>query len=224
MADYHAKHKYRGEDYAEYYATGRWDGVWGRRVDRRERRGVARLLGRLSPLASILDVPCGAGRFLEALLSGGGDGRRVFQSDIAHEMVARAREAAAGRARGQFVGDAERLPVADASVDLVCTVRLLHHVADPVVRVGILREAARVSRRFVLASYFDRFSLQALRRRVRSRLGGRPSRRVAIRRSEFLEDARRAGLRAVATWGSAPLVSEQRFVVLERVRSDGGGA
>ena len=75
-------------------------------------------------------------------------GARVVTADISPRAAARARERARrhGFAVESIVADVERLPFADASVDLVYVHDGLHHLAEPLVG---LREMARAARRAV---------------------------------------------------------------------------
>jgi demethylmenaquinone methyltransferase/2-methoxy-6-polyprenyl-1,4-benzoquinol methylase len=85
------------------------------------------------PLERLLDVAGGTGRAAVAV-----DADRRVVVDRSAGMLARARERPGVKA---VRGDAERLPVRDASVDAVTVVDALHHVPD---RGAALREAARV--------------------------------------------------------------------------------
>ena len=75
-------------------------------------------------------------------------GARVVTADISARAAGRARERAKrhGFEVESIVADVERLPFADASVDLVYVHDGLHHLANPLVG---LREMARVARRAV---------------------------------------------------------------------------
>jgi arsenite methyltransferase len=76
------------------------------------------LVADLAPGQTVLDLGCGAG--LDTLIAAErvGPGGRVLGLDFSAGMLARARQAAAGRDRAVFLqGDAERLPLASASVD-----------------------------------------------------------------------------------------------------------
>jgi len=90
----------------------------------------------------ILDVGCGTG-YCAAALARRYRGAHVFALDIAHRMLQRAgqREGGCGR-RWLIGGDAESLPLADASVDMVFS-NLTLQWCDPAV---VFREFARVLR------------------------------------------------------------------------------
>jgi ubiquinone/menaquinone biosynthesis C-methylase UbiE len=90
----------------------------------------------------VLDVGCGTG-FLALQLAA--LGHRAFGVDLADEMLdlARRKAAAAGLAAHFEIGDAERLPGADASFDLVIERHVIWTLPEPDVA---LREWARVLR------------------------------------------------------------------------------
>jgi ubiquinone/menaquinone biosynthesis C-methylase UbiE len=97
---------------------------------------------------TVLDVGCGTGGTLDAIVSAHPEAR-AWGIDLSAEMIARARERlaeAGGRAGGAVdlqVADAEHLPLADEAVDLVVCVDSLHHYPDPA---AALREMRRVTR------------------------------------------------------------------------------
>jgi ubiquinone/menaquinone biosynthesis C-methylase UbiE len=101
---------------------------------------------KLPAVQSMLDVGCGLGhwgRCLEPFLP---SGARVVGVDREPQWIEKARASVAGGAGGRFQfqqGEAERLPFADASFDMVSCQTVLIHVKDPVV---VLREMIRVLR------------------------------------------------------------------------------
>ena len=139
----------------------------------REQRIVARLLTQCR-LGSglLLDVPCGYGRFtpLFAHL-----GIAAIGADMSRDMLHLAVESHAPHGRGRWLcASILDLPFADGTFDGALCIRLLHHRYSDAERQCILRELARVSRRFVLISFYRRTSLHALTRRwpgSRRRLG-----------------------------------------------------
>jgi SAM-dependent methyltransferase len=146
------------------------DQAW---VNWREQRILAGLL-RHCQLASgtLLDVPCGYGRFapLFARL-----GITAFGADANSDMVHLAVENHAAYSKGGWLhANIFDLPFAKSTFDGALCIRLLHHRYSDAERQRILCELARVSRRFVLISFYRLTSLHALTRRwpsTRRRLG-----------------------------------------------------
>lgn len=90
-----------------------------------------------------LDVGCGTGRLL-AFLHEAWPGVRFTGLDLSPPYLAEARRLVGRTARLKLVeGAAERLPMANASVDLVVSSYLLHEL-PPAVRAATLSEMARV--------------------------------------------------------------------------------
>ncbi|NTV14694.1 MAG: methyltransferase domain-containing protein [Desulfobulbaceae bacterium] len=94
--------------------------------------------------AAVLDIGCGAG--LDALIAARrvGTTGKVTGLDFSPAMLALARESVreAGLANLEFIcGEAERLPLADRSVDIVLVNGIFNLAPD---RAGVFREIARV--------------------------------------------------------------------------------
>ena len=106
---------------------------------------AAYLLPHLRPGTTLLDVGCGPGTItldLARIVAPGG----VVGIEYVDAPLVAAREAAAerGDTTTRFeVGDAESLPFADGSFDVVHAHQVLQHLTDPV---GALREMVRVCR------------------------------------------------------------------------------
>jgi demethylmenaquinone methyltransferase/2-methoxy-6-polyprenyl-1,4-benzoquinol methylase len=110
--------------------------------DRHWRQAAARAV-ELEPGESAVDVACGTGR-LAAELAREQPAATVLGLDFSSQMVRRARAALGGGQRlGFTVGDAMRLPLRDASVDVVTIAFGLRNLPDP--RQGLL-ELRRVLR------------------------------------------------------------------------------
>jgi SAM-dependent methyltransferase len=103
------------------------------------RRRRALLLGAARPGERVLDLGCGAGRFVAALREAGCDPIGV---EIAEAALERAREVAPG-ADLRRLGDDGSVPLEHGSVDLVWCSEVLEHVADGLY---LLQEARRVLR------------------------------------------------------------------------------
>jgi SAM-dependent methyltransferase len=102
------------------------------------------VLERMVPVAGrdMVDVGCGGGVLVRGLVA---RGARVTGVEISESQLAAAIRDDDGSGARYVVGAAERLPLADASVDVVVFMRSLHHVPADDMASG-LREAARVLR------------------------------------------------------------------------------
>ena len=120
-----------------------YEDVWADLPDDPEPWAWARrrslLLGEARPGERVLDLGCGAGRFLGALRGAGADPVGV---ELAEGALERARRNVPG-AELHLVTPGGELPLEDASVDLVWCSEVLEHVPDTA---GLLSEARRVLR------------------------------------------------------------------------------
>lgn len=119
-------------DLANHLLSGNLDRMWRRRTVRRVRHVLER------PGARVLDVCCGTGDLTMALQRGGG--ALVIGSDFCHPMLVEARRKTAAPL---FEADAMRLPVRDASLDLMTVAFGFRNLAN--YETG-LREMRRVLR------------------------------------------------------------------------------
>ena len=186
---YAARKRYVGEEPLAQYRA---------RSIQRDRAELA-LLAALLPEridGFALDAPSGYGRLSELLRA---RGAKPVSFDISPDM-ARAAHATSGRGA---VAELEHLPLANRSVDIAVCFRLLHHVPTRAQRVAILKELARVARRYVLLTWFHPVSFHHLRR-----LLSRDSRRFALTLRQLQDEALEAGLVLDASRAQAPFVRD----------------
>lgn len=159
---------YQDDEIATSYDARRFTSRSGRNGDLREKRAFSNLLHRLSGITTALDVPCGTGRMTEVLLQ---SGLQVTGCDVSSAMMQQAQSklAAFGKRLQLCQGNLNELPFESSSFDLVTCVRLFGHFPSDV-RVGMLREMARVTRRCIIVQYFYETPLTRLKRFVKRRL------------------------------------------------------
>jgi ubiquinone/menaquinone biosynthesis C-methylase UbiE/uncharacterized protein YbaR (Trm112 family) len=145
--------------------------------------------------ATALTVCGGSGMDAEFLARGGA---RVFSADISLGAAQRARERALRRSLAiiPVVADAERLPFADRSIDLVYVHDGLHHLAEPLQG---LREMVRVARTAVAVNEPARATVTELA--------------IRLRLSERVEDAGNYVARLHPDSIVRELVHDGRFVI-----------
>lgn len=175
---------------AKEYIDKRFGSKRMRRVNEIEQGFAEGLLARVGLHATVLDVPCGSGRFVEVFSKA----EKMYAMDISEGMLGEARKKAPAAANCEFLhGSILDLPLDENSVDLVFTMRLFHHVATPEERSAIFSELCRVSRKWVALTFYRKESWPYIRKKIRGKkINGQP-----IRRGQFYAEAREHGMRLV---------------------------
>lgn len=184
---------YREDEVAATYDR-RWRGERGRARNLRKQRAIELALRRFPAARTVLDVPCGTGRFT-GFLSGRGLDYLGGDAAVAMLLEARGKHPAAPL----VACDLTRLPLPDSSVDVAVCIRLLHLVRDPQLRLAFLRELARVARLGVIVDYRHDRSLRVVLARLRARLGLRKRAPGALPPALIRAEVDAAGL-ALAAW------------------------
>lgn len=149
---YSAKEDYQSSKTAETYEQrDMYKGVIGNRRVKVETNVIRQLADQIEPGSTLLDCPCGNGRWFEILSK---NATKIRAIDVSRGMV----EYASQRKLPDSVsvevglGDAENLPLADNEVDYVFSYALMKHI--PVhIQFDIMKEFARVSRKGVFCSF-----------------------------------------------------------------------
>jgi len=172
---YRARDVYRTEEVVGAYDQRRFSSVKGKLTDKLEKRLIDKALeaASISSGARILDIPCGTGRLSIYLAH---RGLEITGADISLLMVEKAKEKAKKinlAHKIQFeIAEAERLPHGDSAFDAIVSLRLLGHT-PPEARVALLKEFARVSKNYLVLTFYSRNCLQGfLRKRRRRKAGG----------------------------------------------------
>lgn len=198
---------------AKKYAQRHLDSQTHRREVGRIRQGLEGL-----PAGSrILDLPCGAGRFLPTFLD---LELQVTCADVAPDMVAAARSKAeqsgVDLSNVRFaVADVMNTPFGDKEFDAILCNRLFHHFREPETRQRALRELARICRGPIVASFFCADSLDGVYFHVRDALRSKKADdRIPIRFNAFARDIEAAGLTIAQMLPLRGRISKQWYVVL----------
>jgi len=199
---------------AEAYAT-RFERGGRKRIDAREQKAVRKIFACLPDVRTVLDVPSGAGRFVVNLAEGN---REVIEMDVAADVLELAKKRAKKfGVRAQFMqGDASHLPLGDNSVDAIFSNRLLHHMSIAAERGIFLREFYRVTRRYLVVSFFDYLAFGGLRKFLKKLKGRKINYTGQPTLEEFRAEVIAAGFRVrsiILTGG--PWVA-QKFFILEK--------
>jgi SAM-dependent methyltransferase len=212
---------YRDPKVAEDYDFHRFSSPERQKRNARKWAAIRAALRDATGVRTILDLPCGTGRFTGALAREGFD---IIGSDISLEMLHKAasqenQDTVRGQhaaVRGYVQANAEHLPLRNDSLDCVVSIRFMMHV-DPATRVRMLREFHRVSRRWVIVDYRHCYTFRYVLTHTFGKLGlGRtPLSRVS--RKELEQEFTDAGfaIRNVIRV-STPLLSDKWIVLAER--------
>jgi SAM-dependent methyltransferase len=200
----------RLDERAESYAT-KYDRELHKRISSHfERRAIRRALAVTGEhAASVLDVPCGAGRLTPLLEP---ISQRLVSCDYSPAMLRVFRRAHRAPC---FVGSAFDLPFADRAFRVVFSARLSHHIASDARRADYLSELMRISERWVIVTIFDRRSLKNRLRELSRRFTGKRS-KYAFARDDVERIAGGCGFAVVAGLPLSRLASGQVFYVLQR--------
>jgi ubiquinone/menaquinone biosynthesis C-methylase UbiE/uncharacterized protein YbaR (Trm112 family) len=137
---------------------------WKRMSTRREHRLLRRHLLALGRCHRLLDIPSGGGR-LSAQIAPATD--LLIEADIAIGQVLYGRQRSAHTVPQIWMtASAFHIPLRDSSIDGAVCVRLCHHLPSAEERERLVRELLRVSRRFVIMTFFDEHSPKNLIRRA----------------------------------------------------------
>jgi ubiquinone/menaquinone biosynthesis C-methylase UbiE len=207
------------EDQAKLYFKKHKRGFWHRVSNWYEQRMAARALAMAGEPKSVLDLPCGAGRFWE-LLARVPD-RQLVAADYSEDMINTAlnfQSPHISKRFKTFQTSAFDIKLPDAAVDCIFCMRLLHHVAEQEARTKMFREFRRVSRDTVCVSLWVDGNLQALRlRRSQKRRQNRQYyTRFLFDRSQIETEFHQSGFEIMGYVDLLPGLSMWRTYVLKR--------
>jgi ubiquinone/menaquinone biosynthesis C-methylase UbiE len=223
------KSRYRNAGIAATYESSRFLSAKGRKRNRLMLAAIQRAFDEAAslgtPIHSCLDLPCGTGRLFPWL------SQRQLQfagADISLEMMQAARSKVGTTSNGGspfplVQCDGEYLPFHDRSLDAVFSIRFMFHVPREV-RIRILQEMARVSRRWLIVEFRHCYNLRWCFRRLCHRLGSAKQMGEVWSRVSLRREAAEAGLRLVRIFAPRRGVSffSDKWVVLLET-ADGKG-
>lgn len=174
------------------------------------------LLGLIQPEPgqSVLDIGCGTGHYLAFFRQLGLEATGLDASQPMLDVASRE----LGNDVRLYQGQAEELPFADNSFDIVTLISVIEFVAEPV---KVISEAARVARRQVYLGVLNKTSLLAVNRRLKGRFRDsvyNQAKFYSIR--EIGTMVKRAGIKTPLRWRSTlsfPLSWHQYTHCLERL-------
>lgn len=215
--------KYDREHSKNYYVKHQ-KGLRRRLTNWREQAMARKGLQLAGDPQSILDLPCGAGRFWPLLASD--PQRTLYAADNSRDMI----ETATGFQPPEVVNrfncfqtSAFNIDLPDASVDSIFCMRLLHHIARQEDRLAILSEFRRVCRDSVCLSIWVDGNLQARRRKKleRQRQAKKSKsktfkNRIMLTKEQAESEYHQAGFKVSGHFDLLPKFSMWRLYVLKK--------
>ncbi|MDH5661997.1 MAG: class I SAM-dependent methyltransferase [Elusimicrobiota bacterium] len=154
----------------EEYRRTRYKGMDQKIVNRKEGKILEKIFQTTGDKTiSILDVPCGYGRFTELLRE---KSHKLTSADVSFPMVLTAKKyfPSPDSSHHFLVGDIKHLPLEDNSFDCIVTIRLFQHILNSTTRFQILQELHRVAKEIVIISFYRCNLLHSIERWVRCRI------------------------------------------------------
>lgn len=208
---------YQGEyqriDRAAAYNLSYRQRLLKRSSTQREFKLIRQHIERVGPSRIILDLPCGGSRLTPAFAD---SAALVIEADIAHGQVLFGRaESSVATPRVWMTASAFHIPLRDGSVDGTVCVRLSHHLPTAAERERLLTELLRVSRRFVIMTFFDHHSLKNVLRRLRRPFDRKPP-KMTMTTARVAELAHERGARLVAAPPLSRIGSGHRYALITK--------
>ncbi len=146
--DYPRKFFYQDKAVADSYFAQRFTRPKAVRQHNALKSAMERALATISGVRSVLDLPCGVGRFTDFFCN---KGYRYFGADVSKEMLdVLAREKKLPKMRLSLTRcDGELLPFKDDAFDCVVCIRLFHLIPRAA-KEAVLREIRRVSEKWLI--------------------------------------------------------------------------
>jgi len=203
--------EYQRVDRAAAYNLSYRQRLLKRSSTQREFKLIRQHIERIGRSRIILDLPCGGGRLTPAFADAAA---LVIEADIAHGQLLFGRaESSVTTPRVWMTASAFHIPLRDGSVDGTVCVRLSHHLPTAVERERLLTELLRVSRRFVIMTFFDHYSAKNVLRRLRRPLDRKPP-KMTMTTARVAELASERGARLVAAPPLSRIGSGHRYALI----------
>jgi ubiquinone/menaquinone biosynthesis C-methylase UbiE len=203
--------EYQRVDRAAAYNLSYRQNVLKRQSTQREFKLIQQHVARIGRSRIILDLPCGGGRLTPAFAD---SADLVIEADIGHgQLLFNRTESSGATPRIWMTASAFHIPLRDGSVDGTFCIRLSHHLPTAAERERLLTELLRVSRRFVVMTYFDHHSLKNLLRRLRRPFDRQPP-KMTMTTARVAELAQAGGARLIAAPPLSRIGSGHRYALI----------
>jgi ubiquinone/menaquinone biosynthesis C-methylase UbiE len=199
--------RWKGIEHIQRYADRRykkWDQRW---LDNREKNIIKSFFEEFSLGGAILDIPSGYGRFVKLLSTYG----EVHAADGAYYPLLFQLK------RGEYPAVtscnclAEQLPYTDKTFDVVNSIRLIQHLQTREERIAIFKELKRVSRRWMIISFYILAPAHQLHRSIVRQ----KAKIKSLKSDELLDELEESGLAIVKLVSVFPGLHAHRIALIK---------
>jgi ubiquinone/menaquinone biosynthesis C-methylase UbiE len=205
---------------AASYDEHRFSGTLGRLKNWRDQRLVRRAVQHAGHIHRVLDVPCGTGRLVRGLAR---HIPHLVGADVSRDMINLSRQRSNVNRQSvshlEYVQcDARYLPFHSNSFDLVVSGRFLHHLyhLPQAERVQVMREFARVSRRWVLGDFNIQYGLKYYVNKMRTVLRRKQLKSQRMTAAKVFGELNDAGLKVEQVYPISWVASEKWYVLCHK--------
>ena len=207
--------QYQAFDQAAAYNAAYAQKLFKRMSTAREFRLLRRLLGSQGPCDVVLHLPCGGGRLSRQIAP---STKLLVEADIALGQVLYSKQRPTlDTSQVWMTASAFHIPFRDESVDGTVCCRLCHHLPTANERERLVRELLRVSKRFVIMTFFDYHSPKNTLRRIRRPIDHKPP-KMTMTVARVRELAQENGARLVQYPWLFPMSSGHRYALMVKGR------
>ena len=200
----------------EQYERKRYRGLDQKLVHSREEKILRKILEEIGKEdARVLDVPCGYGRFSPLLLE---RGLSLVSSDLSFHMVKRAveRNEESARLSGVVADGISGLPFKRKALDFILSMRFFHHLHQEEERKAVLGEFSRVTKEWIVLSFYQLNPLHVVQRKLRRRIKRSKTRIKMLSREEFQREVEGEGFKIVRVYPLFKGIHSQHIALLRK--------
>lgn len=208
------------QQHAENYFHKHNSGLWRSITTWRERQIARKALKLAGNPKTVLDVPCGTGRFWGVLAEM--PERVIHACDNSQDMIdvgLKFREPDIVKRIQGFQGSAFDLSVEDEFVESVFCIRLIHHIGEEKDRLKLMQELRRVASATIIISLWIDGNYQAMRRKKKEAARNKKAyqNRFMIAAKVIEDEFEKNGLKVEQRLDFIPCYSMWRTYVLRKV-------
>ncbi len=207
------------QQHAKNYYHKHNTGFWRSLSTWRERQIARKALKLAGNPKTVLDVPCGTGRFWDVLSEM--PDRVIHACDNSQDMInvgLKLREPDVVKRIQSFQGSAFDLSVEDEFVESVFCIRLIHHMGEESDRLNLIQELKRVTSDTIIISLWVDGNYQAMRRKKKEAKRNKKGyqNRFMIRAEVIESEFEKNGLKVEHQLNFMPFYSMWRTYILRK--------